>query len=300
VSGGELRALLRRFGISAGRRLGQHFLADGGILGRIAEAAEVPPGMPVLEVGPGVGGLTRELLRRGAEVTAVEVDRSLRPALLHVVAEFTHGAAAGGPEGAAEERLGPRLRVLWCDAVRLPWQRLVAEDPRPWWVCSNLPYYITGPFLASLLGGPLPWTVAVFLVQAEVADRLQAAPGGKAYGAFTCMVRYHAEVEQLFRVPRRAFLPPPAVDSVVIRLRRRPSPAVPVPAPQLMRVVRAAFAQRRKTLRNALAAGLALGREEVGAVLEAAGVAGERRAETLSLEEFGRIAAALAHGGAGR
>jgi 16S rRNA (adenine1518-N6/adenine1519-N6)-dimethyltransferase len=294
VTARDLRALLRRHGLAAGRRLGQHFLADPSILQRIASAADAGA-QSVLEVGPGVGVLTRELLARGAEVTAVELDRNLRPALLEVLAAFVGPPSAGPvPERAgppAAEWLGPRLRLIWGDAVRLPWQRL-AEERRRWRVCSNLPYYITGPFLAALLDSGLEWTTAVLLVQAEVARRLRAPAGTPEYGALTCLVAYHADVQTLFPVPRSAFLPPPAVDSAVVRLVRRPPP-VAVPAATLRRVVRAAFAQRRKMLRNALAAALPAEAGAVGAALEAAGIAASRRGETLTLEEFGRLAEAL-------
>ena len=302
----ELRDLLTRHQLKPGRKLGQHFLADPAILRRIAAAAEVTDGIPVLEVGPGVGVLTRELLRAGGDVTAVELDRALRPLLIEALSDVP-GLTGGEPSPAplaqvdlSVERFGPRLRLVWADAVRLPWERLATDRPGPWRVCSNLPYYITGPFLASLFTGALPWTTAVLLVQAEAAERMQALPGGKVYGAFTCLVAYHAEVERLFSVPRGAFLPPPAVESAVVRLRRRVHPPAQAPREDLLRVVRAAFGQRRKTLRNALAAGLPAERAAVEGALDRAGIDGERRAETLSLHEFDRIALAYLRGrGAG-
>ncbi len=303
----DLRALLDRHSMTPGRRLGQHYLADAAILRRIAGAAELSEGQPVLEVGPGVGVLTRELLRAGADVTAVELDRALRPALLEALTGVPGAEAVGsGPASATQgvcddagrsgldvERLGSRLRILWGDAVRLPWDRLAEEQRSAWRVCSNLPYYITGPFLASLFAGALPWSDAVLLVQAEAAARMQAAPGNKIYGAFTCLVGYHATVERLFGVPRGAFIPPPAVDSTVVRLRRRDHPPVAAPREVFLKVVRAGFALRRKTLRNALAAGLEGGRDAVETALRDADIDGERRAETLSLEEFDRIALAF-------
>lgn len=293
----ELRALLTRHQIRPGRKLGQHFLADPGILRRIAAAAEVSDGMPVLEVGPGAGVLTKELLRVGADVTAVELDRTLRPVLLEAL-HGVPGVETGGPPPAAVrselcvERLGPRLCVVWADAVQLPWEQVAQEHGGQWRVCSNLPYYITGPFLASLFAGVLPWTSAVLLVQAEAAERMQADPGTKAYGAFTCLVAYHATVERLFAVPRGAFLPPPAVDSTVVRLRRRDHPAAQAPREDLLRVIRAAFGQRRKTLRNALTAGLQAERFLIEDALGLAGIDGDRRGETLTLEEFDRLAQA--------
>jgi 16S rRNA (adenine1518-N6/adenine1519-N6)-dimethyltransferase len=169
--------------------------------------------------------------------------------------------------------------------------------PGPWCICSNLPYYITGPFLASLFRGELPWERAVLLVQAEAAERMAAVPGSKAYGAFTCLVRYHAEVERLLSVPPQAFVPPPLVASAVVRLRRRITPPTLAPREPLLRVVRAAFAHRRKTLRNALAAGLAIPHHPLEDVLAAAGIAPMRRGETLDLVEFGHLTQCLLSAG---
>jgi len=304
VTVSELRLVLGRHGLTPGRRLGQHFLCDPNILRRIVDAAEIVPGDPVLEVGPGVGVLTRELARAGARVTAVELDRSLRPALLDVLGpEARRGTEPDGQPsltaGAAvlpgrfAEVVGDRVRILWMDAVDLPWGLLSSTIPGPWRVCSNLPYYITGPFLASLFAGDLPWASAVLLVQAEAAERMKASPGTKAYGAFTCLVGYHAEVERVLSVPRRAFLPPPNVLSAVVRLRRRTTPPTAAPRAALLRVVRAAFSQRRKTLRNALASGLSVERSPLEDALGAAGIVAERRGETLDLVEFGRLTQTL-------
>ncbi len=290
--------LLRRHGVRPGRRLGQHFLGDRRLLERIVAALDAPAGAAVLEVGPGLGTLTRALLDRGARVMAVEIDRALRAPLLEVLGPYPVGAApAIGPAGLAADVLGPRLTLLWADAVRLPWGALAGLEAGPWRLCSNLPYYVTGPFLASFLLGPLPWSDAVLLVQAEAAQRMGALPGTKAYGAFSCLVQYHAGVEVLFRVPRGAFVPPPDVDSVVVRLRPRARPPVATVRDHWLRVVRAAFGQRRKTLRNALAAGLGLEATGIELALQSAGIDGARRAETLSLEDFGRVADALAQAG---
>ncbi len=251
--------------------------------------------MPVLEVGPGVGVLTRALRATGAHVTAVELDRRLRPALWEVLGA---GPVPPPPSASAEpERWADDLRLIWADAVRLSWRDLAATAQGPWRLCSNLPYYITGPFLAAFLEGGLPWVTATLVVQAESAQRMLAGPGSKAYGAFTCIVDYYAEVERLFTVPRAAFHPPPQVESVAIRLRRRCVPPCAADPSDLRRVVRAAFGQRRKTLRNALAAGLGLERDGAVDLLAAAGLDGGRRAETLDLSEFGRLAVAWADRG---
>lgn len=300
AGGGTARAalteLLRRHRLTAGRTLGQHFMWHEPTLARLAAAADLGPGVPVLEIGPGVGVLTRALRATGARVTAVELDRRLRTALWEVL-----GAGPLPPVPTPEEARGPQseqwagdLRLIWADAVRLSWQELASSAAGPWRLCSNLPYYITGPFLAAFLEGGLPWTTAVLVVQAEAAQRLLARPGTRTYGAFTCLVGYYAEVERLFTVSRSAFLPAPRVESVAIRLRRRTIPPCAAAPQDLRRVVRAAFGQRRKTLRNALAAGLGLEREGAEALLAVAALDGGRRAETLDLTEFGRLALAWA------
>lgn len=293
-----LGVVLRRYGVRPGRRLGQHFLLDPRILRRIAAAAEIQIGDPVLEVGPGVGSLTRELMADGARVLAVEMDRRFAAPLAEVAASaagvpLEH--ALGGDGMLTALRAG--LNVVWGDAVRLDWRAIADLAAGPWKVCSNLPYHITGPFLAALFGGPLPWSVVVLTVQLEAAERMLAPPGSGVYGAFSCLVQYHAQGEMLFPVPRGAFVPPPAVDSCVVRLVARPSPPTPAARGPLLRVVRAAFGQRRKTLRNALAGGLQLEVGRVQAVLAAVGEDGTRRAETLSLMEFGRLALAFQDAG---
>ena len=287
----DLGRILSRHGIQTGRRLGQHFLLDAGLLDRMVAAAEVRAGEPVLEVGPGVGSLTVRLLAAGARVVGVELDRALRPALAEAIAGGHPGEWP--PALPPLERLAPGLGMLWQDAVRLDFAALSGLAAGPWKLCSNLPYYITGPFLAAFLTGGLPWTLAVLTVQAEGAARMLAAPGSRVYGAFSCLVQYHAAGEVLFRVPRRAFRPPPAVESCVVRLRPLAEPPTSAPRSAVLRVVRAAFAQRRKTLRNALAAGLALDAARVRAALAEAGIDGGRRAETLGLPEFGALAVAL-------
>lgn len=289
----ELIRILRRHGLRPGHRLGQHFLASEIVLDRIVAACDVIPGDPVLEVGAGVGTLTDRLCMAGARVTAVEMDRSLGPALREVL------GAGQRPESQAQEDSGVGelwpggVRLIWGDAVRLPWGQLAAAVPKPWRLCSNLPYYLTGPFLASFLQGTLPWTRAVLLIQREAAERMVAQPRTKAYGSFTCLVGYYAEVEILFAVSRELFLPPPGVDSVVVRLQPRPVPPASAPKEALFRVVRAAFAQRRKTLRNSLSSGLGVAAGEIVTAVEAIGLDATARAEELDLGGFGRLTEAL-------
>ncbi|MDK2856656.1 MAG: rRNA (adenine1518-N6/adenine1519-N6)-dimethyltransferase [Bacillota bacterium] len=266
----------------AKRRLGQNFLLDSGILARLAEAAELSPADTVLEIGPGTGNLTRELARRAGAVVAVELDRELAPLLAETLAGF--------------------------DNIHLVWGDFLAQDlPRLWElappgpggarkVAANLPYYITSPILVKLLTGQSAPALAVLLVQQEVAERLLAAPGTRAYGSLSVLVQFYTVPELVLKVPPRAFFPPPEVSSAAVRLRLRSNPPVDVQDPALFfQVVRAAFGQRRKTLLNALLGGLKWEGDKaaLAAALKAAGVDPARRGETLSLEEFAALTRAV-------
>ncbi len=293
--------ILRRHGLRARKRLGQHFLVDRRVLAAIVGAAELTPADAVLEIGAGLGTLTLALAARAGRVVAIEVARELAPVLAETLAgvasaEVGH-AAGGGLDRSAAGTSGEvvPVRLVFGDALRLDLARLLAEEGagRRWKAVANLPYYATAPLLARLLG--LPLDLLVLTVQKEVAERLVAAPGSHRYGALTVFVAYHAAAEVVAAVPPRSFYPPPLVASAVVRLRRRPAPPVPVPAPVLFAAVRAAFAHRRKTLANALAAELAPpgGRGTVETALARASLDAGRRPETLSLEEFARLAGAL-------
>jgi 16S rRNA (adenine1518-N6/adenine1519-N6)-dimethyltransferase len=267
--------LLERHGFHTRKSLGQHFLLSRKVVDAIVDACALDGG-PVLEIGPGAGTLTRALVEQGAHVTAVELD----PRAVALVEEVT----AGFP-----------VRVVHGDILKVDLAALLADGG--WTVVGNLPYYITTPVMTRVLELAERVRRAVFMVQREVADRLQAAPGGKTYGSLSVFVQTFAEVERIVKVPRGAFLPPPTVDSTVVRLTMRPAPLVP-PAlqPIFFPVVRAAFGQRRKTLENALANGGVLegDRAAVAAALQAAGIAPSRRGETLSIAEFTRLAEEVA------
>lgn len=281
----SIRSWLESRGLRPRRGLGQHFLVDGRVVEAIVRAVEAAPGTPVLEIGPGLGALTRALVAAGARVVAVELDRGLAALLRQVL------PPAGAP-GSLEVVEGDILRE---DVGRLLRERLGAGEGAR--VAANLPYYITTPVLFRLLEPDLPLERLVVMVQKEVADRILAPPGTRAYGALSVAVRYHTEPSLVARVPPGAFWPPPAVSSAVLLLRVRPVPPVDAPRAALFRVVRAAFGQRRKTLANALAAGLGAGRGAIEEALAAAGVDGSRRGETLSLEEYAAVARTLVAAG---
>ena len=266
--------------------LGQHFLGDPGVAARIVEAVGATGADLVCEIGAGPGALTRALAARAGRLLALEIDPALRGRLA--------AAAQHWPEAA-------RVEIRQADARSFAYEELRALRPAPAGrvlVVGNLPYSASKAILDRLLGAHAALDVAVLMLQREVAERLTAAPGGRDYGALSVFWLRWAEVTRLLVVPPAAFRPPPAVESAVIRATFRPGPRVPVAdEAAFTRVVRAAFGQRRKTLGNALRGGGLGGAERLAAALAGAGIDGKRRAETLSLEEFGRLADAL-HGAA--
>lgn len=268
--------VLRKFGIRPRKRWGQHFLVSRHALDRILAAAALSKTDTVLEVGAGLGTLTVALAAQTGRVIAVEVDRALLPALETAVAPH------------------PNVTVVRGDVLSLDLDGLLAGSPGSRKVVANLPYYLASALIVSFLERPVGFARMVFTVQREVAERMIAPPGGKDYGALSVAVQYRARVSIAGRVPPSAFLPAPDVESAIVLLEVRDRAAVAVHnEAHFFRVVRAAFGQRRKTLRNALAA-ITSGAAEAEAACLAAGVDPGRRGETLSLEEFAALADAVA------
>jgi 16S rRNA (adenine1518-N6/adenine1519-N6)-dimethyltransferase len=262
-----LREVVRAHGLDARKALGQHFLQDPGILARLAAAAGDLAGKTVIEIGPGPGGLTRALLARGpARLIAIERDRRCVEALAGLA------SAAGG-----------RLEVILADALEVDEAALA---PPPFVLVGNLPYNIATALLLKWLRHVGYFESMTLMFQREVADRLVALPGDPAYGRLSVVTRWLCEPKRLFHLPAAAFVPPPKVDSTLVRLLPRAAPLAPAEPEALERVVAAAFGQRRKMLRSSLKA---LGGDS-RALLAAAGIDPERRAETLSVEEFCRLA----------
>ncbi|HIW74822.1 MAG TPA: 16S rRNA (adenine(1518)-N(6)/adenine(1519)-N(6))-dimethyltransferase RsmA [Firmicutes bacterium] len=275
---GTVRGLLARHGFRFSKKLGQNFLVNPSVCPRMAEACGADADTGVLEIGPGIGVLTRELARRAARVTAVELDGRLLPVLAETLAAY------------------PNARILQGDAMELDLHRLIGEAfvGLRVAVCANLPYYITSPLLMRLLESRLPVDNITVMVQKEAAQRLCARPGTRECGAVTLAVRYYAQPEVLFPVSRGSFLPAPNVDSAVIRLVIRKAPPCPVRDEALLfRLVRAAFGQRRKTLPNALT-GAGVGKAAAAEWLRLAGIPETARAEQLTLEQFAGLANAAA------
>lgn len=269
----EIRALLARHGFRFSKSLGQNFLTAAWAPERIAEEAGLDETVGVLEIGPGIGCLTEQLSRRAGKVLSVELDRSLQP----VLAETLTGCE--------------NVEVLFGDVLKQDLPALVSESfpgltPV---VCANLPYNVTTPVLTALIESGCFERITV-MIQREVARRICASPGTADYGAFGLFVQWHCETEILFDVPPSCFVPQPKVTSTVIRLTRRGQPPVQGKDDALLfRVIRAAFNQRRKTLVNALSAGLGLGKEQVEKVLVLRGFDPKIRGEVLSIGDFSAI-----------
>lgn len=254
-----------------GRRLGQHFLKDPSAVSRILHACRLQPSDTVVEIGPGRGALTRPLAASGARLFAVELDRAL--------------AAGLDSEFAGK----PNVTVIEGDFLELPAEALPAD---PLKFVGNLPYYVTGPILRRILRWP-GWTLAVVMVQDEVADRLVAAPGGKAYGPLTLETALRAEAEKIALVRAGAFSPPPKVDSAVVRLAPRRAELGAASEDAVLEAVYASFGQRRKKILNSVSSILRISKPEAEAALRRAGIDPSARAETLPLEAFVSLAASL-------
>ena len=266
--------ICKRFDIKMSKKLGQNFLIKRGIVDEIVHAAEITVGEPVLEVGPGIGTLTQGLAQSGADVTAIELDRRLLEVLDTTLASYDN------------------VRIIHGDVLKLDVPTIM--NHKPFKVVANLPYYITTPIIMSLLESKLPIERLVVMVQKEVALRMVAKPGTKDYGALSVAVQYYTEPDIVLDVPPKSFLPAPAVTSSVIRCVLRDKPPVDVIDEKLFfRVVKAGFAQRRKTFANTMRT-TGLSKEQIDDILVKANIDGQRRGETFSLQEFADVANAWA------
>lgn len=258
------------------KKYGQNFLIDPGVLDRVIRAAEITGEDCVLEIGPGIGTMTQRLAERAGKVVAVEIDRNLIPIL--------------------EETLEPyhNVTVINEDILKLDLRQLSQDmwEGRPVKVVANLPYYITTPIVMGLLEGDILLRSITVMVQREVAERMQAGPGTKDYGALSLAVQYYAKPEIVANVPPNCFMPRPKVGSAVIQLSRYEEPPVRVAdEKKLFALIRASFNQRRKTLANSLgnAAGVDASRERVIGALEQMGLPATIRGEALTLEQFAEL-----------
>ena len=274
----EIKGLLARHGFRFSKSMGQNFLIESWVPRDIAQASGAGPGTGVLEVGPGIGPLTRELSRRADRVVSVELDRSLLPILEETLSDCPNARVCPGD-------------ILKTDIPALVGEQFQGLTPL---ACANLPYNITTPAITALIEAGCFASITV-MIQREVAHRICAAPGTGDYGAFSVFCQYHTRPELLFDVPPECFLPAPKVTSSVVRLVPCPPPAEVDDEAHFFRVVRAAFAQRRKTLVNSLssALGMPLSKEALTCAVTACGLPENIRGERLSITDFAALSRAL-------
>lgn len=266
--------ICKRFDIKMSKKLGQNFLIKRGIVDEIVKAADLQEGEPVLEIGPGIGTLTQGLAQSGANVTAIELDTRLLEVLDTTLAQYSN------------------VTIVHGDVLKLDVPSIMNNEPFK--VVANLPYYITTPIIMSLLESRLPIERLVVMVQKEVALRMVAKPGTKDYGALSVAVQYYTKPDIVLDVPPKSFLPAPAVTSSVIRCVLRDQPPVDVIDEKLFfRVVKAGFAQRRKTFANTMKT-TGLSKDRIEELLAKANIDGQRRGETFTLQEFADVANAWA------
>ena len=270
-----VKDLLNRHGFKFSKALGQNFLINPTVCPRMAEACGADENTGVIEVGPGFGVLTAELAKRAKKVVSIELDERLLPVLDETLAEFDN------------------VEVINSDVLKVDLHKLIEEkfSGMKVAVCANLPYYITSPVIMHLLESKLPVENITVMVQKEAAQRLCAPVGSRDAGAVTVAVDYYADAEKIFDVSAGSFMPAPKVDSSVIRLNVRKQPPIDLSDEKLFfRMVKAVFAQRRKTAANSISAGMSLPIETVYRAIEAAGYSDNVRAESFTLNELASLA----------
>ncbi len=270
-----IKSLFERHGFSFSKTLGQNFLVNPSVCPKIAELGNAKKGFGIIEIGTGVGVLTHELALRADKVDAIEIDSRLIPILNETLAEHKN------------------IKIINDDVMNVDLRKLIEDDfaGLDCAVCANLPYYITSPIIMMLLESRLPIRSVTVMVQKEAAVRLCAELGTRDVGAVSVCVRYFSEPEILFNVSRGSFMPPPNVDSCVIRLNiREKTPDGVTDEKRFFRVVRGAFSQRRKTLANSLSSALGIDKQEITRVIESVGLPSNIRPEQLKMEDFIAVA----------
>lgn len=279
----DIRELIKKFNIRLRKSLGQNFLTDEAVARRIVDAADVKSSDLVIEVGAGAGSMTLELAARAGRVAAIEIDRHLMPALAENLKEFDNVDIIN------EDILKLDIKKDIIEATKNRHTGFKAGSVK---VVANLPYYITTPVIMKFLEEEPGIDLMVFMVQKEVADRMMAEPGNKDYGALSVAVQYYSKPEKIFDVPPHCFIPQPDVDSTVIRLNILKTPPVVLADKDLFfKTVRASFAQRRKTLVNALfnSGYFSKDKEQIKEVLKNLGIDERQRGETLSIMQFAQL-----------
>ena len=273
-----IREIRDRFGFRFSKSLGQNFLTDKNIIDQILEGSGITGDDLVIEIGPGIGVITREAAQVAHKVIAIEIDTNLIPILNWTLGDLEN------------------VEIVNQDVLKTQLNDLIAKESFPGVVrvVGNLPYYITTPIIMKLLEDQVPAASITVMMQKEVADRLTAKPGTKDFGAISLMVEYFAEVKEIVKVPRTVFVPQPKVDSTVLRLDIRDEKPVKVEDEEfLFKVIKAGFGQRRKTLSNALSVLKGYDKATILRCREEAGIDPVRRGETLSLEEYARLSDVL-------
>ena len=266
-----VKSVLSRHGFNFSKALGQNFLINPTVCPRMAENCGADENTGVIEIGASIGVLTAELAKRAKKVVSIELDTRLLPVLEETLSDFDN------------------IEVVNADVMKTDLHALIKEKFQGMdvVVCANLPYYITSPIITMLLEEKLPIKAITVMIQKEAADRLSTPVGSRDSGAITVCTNYYAEVKHLFNVSRGSFMPPPNVDSTVIKLEIRPEPAVKVSdEKKFFRMVKAAFAQRRKTAVNSIASGMGLSKNQVAEALQNSGLDVNVRAEKLTMEEL--------------
>jgi 16S rRNA (adenine1518-N6/adenine1519-N6)-dimethyltransferase len=276
------KAILEKYGFSFKKSLGQNFLIEPNVLSRIVDHANVTDKTGVIEIGPGIGALTEQLARRAKKVVAFEIDQRLLPILNETLAPY------------------PNVTIIHQDVLEANLTEAIQEhfnDCEEIMVVANLPYYVTTPIIMKLLEDQLPLKGIVVMLQKEVADRIAAKPSTKEYGSLSIAVQYYTEAKTVMTVPKTVFVPQPNVDSAIIRLLVRNNPIVELNNEAFFfQIVRASFAQRRKTLLNNLVHFLPNGKELKSVIedtLAQVEIDGKRRGESLSIEEFAKLSDVL-------
>ncbi len=273
-----IKSLMARHGVTFNKGLGQNFLIDPSVCPAMAEESFLDENTCAVEIGPGVGVLTTELAKRAGKVLSFEVDSRLLPLLGESLGEFQN------------------VEIINQDIMKADLHKIFEEKCKGMKiaVCANLPYYITSPIIMLLLESGLPISTITVMVQKEAADRLCAEVGSRDGGAVTVAVNYYAESEKLFYVPKESFLPPPKVNSQVIRLTVREKPPINVENPEnFFKIVKAAFSQRRKTAENSISSGMGIPKDVVANALEKCGLPKTIRAEKLTMTDFANLEKAL-------
>lgn len=267
----DTREIVKKYGFKFTKSLGQNFLTDNSVLEDIIKGSQINKEHSVIEIGPGVGTLTRELLKEAKHVYSIEIDRDLIPVLKEELKEFSN------------------LTLINEDIMKFDVSSLIKEDDSVK-VVANLPYYITTPIISKLLSSNYNIDTMTFMVQKEVGERMCAAPGSKTYGALSLLIQYYCSTKIIREVSPSSFIPQPKVSSVVVLLDKYKTPPVKVTSEALFfRIIRDSFNMRRKTLHNALKE-LNLGEEKLKMMFEKADIDPKRRGETLSIFEFAKLA----------